>query len=49
MQNIDLVIASNYVRAISTAKYLAEKNNKDLYLIMQLIVKQKKKLKNCFH
>lgn len=32
MQNIDLVIASNYVRAISTAKYIVEKNNKDLYI-----------------
>ncbi|MDD6224382.1 MAG: phosphoglycerate mutase family protein [bacterium] len=32
MKNIDLVIASNYVRAISTAKYIAEKNNKDLYI-----------------
>lgn len=26
MQNIDLVISSNYVRAISTAKYLARQN-----------------------
>jgi len=32
MQNIDLVIASNYVRAISTAKYIAEKNNKYIYI-----------------
>lgn len=32
MKNIDLVIVSNYVRAISTAKYIAEKNNKDLYI-----------------
>lgn len=32
LQNIDLIISSNYVRAISTAKYIAEKNNKDLYI-----------------
>lgn len=32
MKNIDLVIASNYVRAISTAKYIAEENNLDLYI-----------------
>jgi len=32
MKNIDLVIASNYVRAISTAKYIAEENSLDLYI-----------------
>lgn len=33
MQNIDLVISSNYVRAISTAKYLAHKNKIDINII----------------
>lgn len=32
MKNIDVVISSNYVRAISTAKYIAEENNLDLYI-----------------
>lgn len=31
--NIDLVISSNYVRAISTAKYIALKNDRDLCII----------------
>lgn len=30
LQNIDYVISSNYVRAISTAKYIANKNNLDI-------------------
>lgn len=33
MQNIDLVISSNYVRAISTAKYLAHQNKLDINII----------------
>lgn len=33
MQNIDVVIASNYIRAISTAKYISEHNNIDTYII----------------
>lgn len=33
MKNIDLIISSNYVRAISTAKYICEKNDKDLHII----------------
>ena len=33
MQNIDVVIASNYIRAISTAKYISEHNNIDTYVI----------------
>lgn len=33
MQNIDLVISSNYVRAISTAKYLAHQNKIDINII----------------
>lgn len=33
MQNIDLVISSNYVRAISTAKYLAHQNNLDINIM----------------
>lgn len=33
MQNIDVVIASNYIRAISTAKYIAEQNNINTYVI----------------
>lgn len=33
MQNIDLVISSNYVRAISTAKYIAHHNKIDLNII----------------
>ena len=32
LKNIDLIISSNYVRAISTAKYIADKNNKDIYI-----------------
>lgn len=32
MKNIDLVISSNYVRAIATAKYIAEENDLDLYI-----------------
>lgn len=27
LKNIDVLISSNYIRAISTAKYIAEKNN----------------------
>lgn len=27
LKNIDVLFSSNYVRAISTAKYIAEKNN----------------------
>lgn len=33
MKNIDLVISSNYVRAISTAKYIAYQNNLDINII----------------
>lgn len=33
LSNIDKVISSNYVRAISTAKYIANKNNKDIDII----------------
>lgn len=33
LQNIDEVISSNYVRTMSTAKYIANKNNKDLIII----------------
>ena len=33
MQNIDVVIASNYIRAISTAKYISEHNGTDTYVI----------------
>ena len=33
MEDIDIVISSTYVRAMSTAKYIAEQNNKDLYII----------------
>ena len=33
MQNIDVVIASNHIRAISTAKYIAEHNEIDTYVI----------------
>lgn len=33
MQNIDLVISSNYVRAMSTAKYIAEANNVSINVI----------------
>ena len=33
MQDIDLVISSNYVRAISTAKYIAHHNKIDLNII----------------
>lgn len=32
LQNIDLVISSNYARAISTAKYIAKNNNKKLFI-----------------
>lgn len=33
LKNVDVVISSNYVRAIETAKYISEKNNKCLYVI----------------
>lgn len=33
LKNVDVVISSNYVRAIETAKYVAEKNNKEIYVI----------------
>lgn len=33
LQDIDVVISSNYVRAMSTAKYIADKNNKELIVI----------------
>lgn len=33
LQNIDLVISSNYVRAMSTAKYIANQNGKELNII----------------
>lgn len=33
LDNIDIVISSNYVRAMSTAKYVADKNKKDLNII----------------
>lgn len=33
LSNIDVVISSHYVRAISTAKYIADKNNIDLNII----------------
>lgn len=33
MQNIDLVISSNYVRAVSTAKYIAHQNKLDINII----------------
>ena len=33
MKNIELVISSNYVRAISTAKYLAHQNKLDINII----------------
>ena len=33
LQDIDIVISSNYVRTISTAKYIADKNNKALNIV----------------
>lgn len=33
LQDIDVVISSNYVRTMSTAKYIADKNNKELIVI----------------
>lgn len=33
LKDIDVIISSNYIRTMSTAKYIAEKNNKDLYVI----------------
>ena len=33
LQNIDLVISSNYVRTISTAKYIADKNNTNINIM----------------
>lgn len=33
LQDVDVVISSNYVRAMSTAKYIAYKNNKDLIIM----------------
>ena len=34
--NIDYIYSSNYVRAISTAKYIAEKNNLKISIIDEL-------------
>lgn len=34
--NIDILFSSNYVRAIQTAKYLAEKNNLEINIISDL-------------
>lgn len=33
LQDIDVVISSNYVRTMSTAKYISNKNNKDLIIM----------------
>ena len=33
LSNIDIVIASNYVRSIETAKYIADRNNKDIFIM----------------
>ena len=33
MKNVDVVISSNYVRAIATAKYIAEYNNTNINII----------------
>lgn len=33
LKGIDVVISSNYVRAMSTAKYISNKNNKDLIIM----------------
>lgn len=33
LKDIDVVISSNYVRAIATAKYVADKNNKEIYVM----------------
>ena len=33
LKDIDVVISSNYVRTMSTAKYIANKNNKDLIIM----------------
>lgn len=32
LQDVDVVISSNYVRAIATAKYVADKNDKDIII-----------------
>ena len=32
LQNIDMIFSSDYVRAISTAKYIAKKNNLEVYI-----------------
>ncbi len=32
LKDIDVVISSNYVRAMSTAKYIADKNNKEIII-----------------
>lgn len=34
--DIDIVFSSNYVRAIQTAKYLADKNNTEIYIFSDL-------------
>lgn len=33
MKNVDVVISSNYVRAIATAKYIVEYNNTNINII----------------
>ena len=35
-ENIDVLFSSNYVRAIQTAKYIAEKNNLEIYIVSDL-------------
>lgn len=32
LKNIDLLVSSNYVRTAATAKYIADKNNLDIYI-----------------
>ncbi|MBQ6538737.1 MAG: histidine phosphatase family protein [Bacilli bacterium] len=36
LENIDILYSSNYVRAIQTAKYLADKNNLEINVISDL-------------
>ena len=46
LQNIDVLFSSNYVRAISTAKYIAMKNNIEINIDKRLGERKLRKYRN---
>jgi len=46
LTNIDVLWSSNYVRAISTAKYIANKNNKEINKEKNLNERKLRRLRN---